>query len=151
MNPSLPVNVFDSLYELLRVFRSSMRKAMEAEHPELTFNEMRLLMNTGRQPGITQKDLVEHSRIDKAQIARTLARMQDQGWLERIPSEDDKRVRCLYLSPEGLRCFAQLRDIQERVAARLLQDCPASMQADLLTLLHHACTSVQTHADALDR
>lgn len=149
MNSSLPVDIFDNLYELIRIFRSRMRKAMEARHPELTFNEMRLLMNTGRQPGITQKDLVEHSRIDKAQIARTLARLQEQGWLERIPSEDDRRVRCLHLSPEGRQLFTQLRDTQEKVAAVLLEGCPASTQAELLVLLRQACGSAQTRSGAL--
>lgn len=150
MKPSLPVNVFDSLYELVRLFRTRMRKAMEAQHPELTFNEMRLLMNTGRLPGITQKYLVENSRIDKAQIARTLTRLEDQGWLERTPSEDDRRVRCLHLSPGGHELFAQLRDIQEKVAAELLQGCPALMQAELLALLRQACDSAQAQGSAVE-
>lgn len=147
MNPSLPVNVFDSLYELLRLFRSRMRKAMEVQHPELTFIEMRLLMNTGRNPGITQKDLVEHSRIDKAQIARTLARLQEQGWLDRSPSESDRRVRCLTLSAQGRRLYSQLREVQESVATELLQGCPASMQEALLALLREACTKARVQGD----
>lgn len=144
MNSSLPVDVFDSLYELLRLFRTQMRKALEAAHPELTFNEMRLLMNIGRLPGITQKELVEYSRIDKAQIARTLARLEELGWLERHPSASDRRVRCLKLSGRGQRLFAQLREIQEKTATDVLQGCPASMQAELLELLRLAIAGVHS-------
>lgn len=141
MNPSLPVEVFDSLHELLHLFRARMRKSMEAIHPELSFNEMRILMRTGHQPGITQKDLVEHSHTDKAQMARVLAHMEEQGWLKRSASENDRRVRCLHLSARGQQLFAELRDLREQVAKELLQHCPPPQQAQLLALLLQAGSS----------
>lgn len=147
MNSSLPVEIFDSLHELLRPFRSCMRKAMEAVHPELTFNEMRILMRTGRQPGITQKELVEHSRIDKAQMARMLSRLQDQGWLKRSASANDKRVRCLHLSAQGQALFSRLRIAQEDVATHLLQDCPQTTQAQLLALVQQAARGANRCAE----
>lgn len=151
MNPSLPIEVFDSLHELLHLFRARMRKAMEAVHPELTFNEMRILLRMGRQPGLTQKGLVERSHADKAQMARLLAHLEERGWLIRSASESDRRVRCLRLSAQGERLFAQLRTLQERVAAELLRDCPPSMQADLLALLRQARDSAGARAGHSDR
>ena len=145
MNSPLSVDVFDNLHELLHLFRAHMRKSMEAVHPELTFNEMRILMRTGRQPGITQKDLVEHSHTDKAQMARMLAHLQDKGWLKRSASASDKRVRCLELSEQGQQLFAHLRDLQEQVATELLQDCPPPLQAQLLDLLKQAKSSASAH------
>jgi len=146
MNPPLSVDVFDTLHELLHLFRARMRKAMEAVHPELTFNEMRILMRTGRQPGITQRDLVEHSRADRAHMTRMLAQLQERGWLTRSTSGNDKRVRCLQLSEQGLQLFTLLRRLQEQVAAELLQDCPQSMQAQLLALLQQAQASARARA-----
>ncbi|MGB3423987.1 MAG: MarR family transcriptional regulator [Castellaniella sp.] len=146
MKPSLPIDVFDSLHELLHLFRARMRKAMETVHPELTFNEMRILMRTGRQPGITQRDLVEHSHADKAQMARLLAHLEERGWLTRSPSESDKRVRCLRLSAQGQQFFTQLRRLQESVAAELLRDSPPPSQAQLLALLRQACDSADAHS-----
>ncbi|CAM5200003.1 DNA-binding MarR family transcriptional regulator OS=Castellaniella defragrans OX=75697 GN=HNR28_001037 PE=4 SV=1 [Castellaniella denitrificans] len=150
MDPSLPIEIFDSLHELLHLFRARMRKAMEAVHPELTFNEMRILMRAGRQPGLTQRDLVERSHADKAQMARLLAHLEERGWLTRSASESDKRVRCLRLSAQGQRFFAQLRKVQERVAAKLLRDCPPSSQAQLLALLRQARDSAQAQRDRLE-
>ena len=150
MKSSLPVDVFDSLQQILRLFRTCIRQALESVHPELTFNEMRMLMHTGENPGVTQKELVEHSRIDKAQMARTLARLQDHGWLERSPSQNDKRVRCLHLSPAGWEIFAKLRELRARVAQQLLRDCPPDAQAQLLVLLKQACGSAHGNAAALD-
>lgn len=147
MNTFPSIEVFDSLHELLHLFRARMRRSMEALHPELTFNEMRILMRTGREPGLTQKDLVEHSRTDKAQMARILVHMQDKGWLMRSASESDKRVRCLHLSEQGQRLYGQLRGVREQVARELLQDCPLPQQAELLALLQQARSSARKCAE----
>lgn len=149
MKPPLSVDVFNTLHELQHLFRLHMRKSMEAAHQELTFNEMRVLMRTGRQPGITQRELVEHSHADKAQMARILAQLQDRGWLTRSASESDKRVRCLQLSAQGLQLFEKLRGLQEQVATELLQDFPPPMQAQLLTLLQQARSSAAAKAGLL--
>lgn len=144
MNSSLAVDVFESMHSLMCVYRERVRKSLEAVHPELTFNEMRVLMRTGRYPGLTQKDLVEHSYIDKAQMARLLATLQEKGWLDRSPSESDKRVRCLHLSLQGQRLFKQIRDLQTRVATELLHECPIPLQTKLLELLQQAENSACT-------
>ena len=149
MNSSSSVDVFDNLHELLHLFRAHMEKSIEAIRPELTFNEMRILMHTGRHPGITQKDLVEHSHTDKAQMARTLAHLEGKGWLTRSASESDRRVRCLQLSAQGQQLFVRLRDLQEQIATELLQDCSPPVQTQLLALLQQARSSAITRADVL--
>ncbi|HRO60491.1 MAG TPA: MarR family transcriptional regulator [Burkholderiaceae bacterium] len=146
MSSPTPVEVFESLHELLQLFRARMRKSLEDLHPELTFNEMRVLMRTGREPGITQKDLVEHSHTDKAQMARILAQLQDKGWLKRSASKSDRRVRCLHLSARGQTLFSQLRELQEQAAAELLRGCSPAVQAQLLDLVRQARDSAGAHA-----
>ena len=135
MSSSLSADVFELLHDLLHLFRARMLQSIEATQPGLTFNEFRILMHTGRNPGITQKELVEHSHTDKAQMARTLAQLQDKGWLERSTSETDKRVRCLQLSAQGQQLYAQLRTLREKLAVELLQDYPQEMQVQLQTML----------------
>lgn len=141
MIPSVSVEIFEVLHELLHRFRARMRQSMESVHPGLTFNEVRILTQTGRRPGITQKDLVEHSHTDKAQMARMLAQLQEKGWLERSASETDKRVRCLQLSPAGEQLFVQLKAQREQVATQLLKDFPTSQKDELLQLLKQALAS----------
>ena len=104
MNASLPADIFEAMHELLHLFRSRMREDMESMEPGLTPNEVRVLMYVGRHPGRTQRDLVDHSHMDKAQLARMLAQLQEQGWLDREPDARDRRVRCLSLSPRVRPC-----------------------------------------------
>ena len=135
MESTLAAEIFINLHELVHLFRDRIRKALEAVHPELTFNEMRVLMRVGQHAGMTQKDLVERSHTDKAQMARLLAQLEARGWLTRTPSDHDKRVRCLALSTEGKRLFNTLRKVQERAASEVLQDCPVATQKEFLHLI----------------
>ena len=143
MSSSIAAEVFEVLHDLLHLFRARLLESLEAVQPGLTFNEFRILMHTGRHPGITQKELVEHSHTDKAQMARTLAQLQDKGLLERSASEADKRVRCLQLSTRGQQLFDQLRSRREQIATELLSDFPAAQQALLHDLLLQARDSAQ--------
>ena len=143
MSSSIAADVFEVLHDLLHLFRARLLESLEAVQPGLTFNEFRILMHTGRHPGITQKELVEHSHTDKAQMARTLAQLQDKGWLERSASEADKRVRCLQLSARGKQLFDQLRHRREQIATELLSGTPAAQQALLHELLRQALDGAQ--------
>ena len=140
MTPSL--DVFEELHELMHLYRDRMMADSQAVS-DLTFNEMRLLIRTGRDPGLTQKDLVAHSHIDKAQMARTLSQLQDKGWLERTASEQDKRVRCLQLSDKGQALFKALKRQREATAKEMLRDMPREAQAQLLALLAQARASAR--------
>ena len=144
MPSPLSADVFDALHELLRIFRARMRQSLESVSPELSFGELRVLMHVGQHPGCTQKALVAHSRADKAQMARTLAQLQDKGWLTRSESPEDRRVRHLRLSAQGQRLYKRLGARRAALADELLKDCPAPMQAQLLALLGQALDSART-------
>ncbi|MDR2298101.1 MAG: MarR family transcriptional regulator [Comamonas sp.] len=143
MSSSISADVFELLHDLLHLFRARLLQSLEHIQPGLTFNEFRVLMHAGRHPGITQKELVEHSHTDKAQMARMLAQLQDRGWLERSASEADKRVRCLQLSAQGQQLFDNLRVRREQIAQELLQDFPAAEQAQLRALLQQALNNAR--------
>lgn len=138
-----PIDVFDTLHELLRIFRMRMRQRLAVVCPQLSFGELRVLMKVGEHPGCTQKRLVEHSRVDKAQMARMLAQLQDKGWLLRSESAQDRRVRQLRLSAQGQQLFGRLAVERAALAAELLQDCPPAMQAQLQLLLAQARDSAR--------
>lgn len=151
MNPSptsSSTDVFEALHELMHAFRNHMMAASQLETSELTFGEVRILMRLGRRSGLTQKDLVEHSRVDKAQMARMLTQLESQGWLLRTPSAQDRRVRCLQLSAQGQALFDRLKHRHERLASELLADMPSEAQAQLLALLSQARRSAKTATPA---
>jgi DNA-binding MarR family transcriptional regulator len=143
MTASLPADIFEAMHELLHLFRARMREDLDTLGTELTPNEVRVLMFVGRHPGRTQKDLVDHSHMDKAQLARMLAQLQEQGWLDREPDARDRRVRCLRLSAQGQALFDRLRQSRQALAARLLKDWEPAAQQQLMQLLERAKASVE--------
>jgi DNA-binding MarR family transcriptional regulator len=143
MTASLPADIFEAMHELLHLFRARMREDLDTLGTELTPNEVRVLMFVGRHPGRTQKDLVDHSHMDKAQLARMLAQLQEQGWLDRVPDARDRRVRCLRLSAQGQALFDRLRQSRQALAARLLKDWEPAAQQQLMQLLERAKASVE--------
>ena len=135
MSTNRPAQIFEAMHDLVHVYRARMMEVVASIHPELTHNEVRALMFVGRHPGATQKELVQHSGADKAQIARLVALLLDKGWLQCAPHEHDKRSRCLHLSPQGQALFNAVRQARSTLAADLLQPVPATSQAQLLDLL----------------
>jgi len=138
MSSPSSAEIFDRLHELLHLFRTRVRSRLEVLHPDLTLNEMRVLIHIGQNAGITQKGLIERSQTDKAQIARILAGLEERGLVERAPSDTDKRVRCLRLGKPGAALFTQLRDLQHEVAGQLLEHLPAGGRKQLYGLLCQA-------------
>jgi MarR family transcriptional regulator, temperature-dependent positive regulator of motility len=144
MTTHAPADVFEAMHDLLHVYRSHMVRSMARIHPDLTHNEVRALMFVGRHPGTTQRELVAHSGADKAQVARMVALLQDKGWLESAPNAEDKRSRCLRLSPQGMALHRALRDARRKLAASLLAGCDEATQTQLLGLL----AQVRSHVEA---
>ena len=135
MHTSVALDIFEHLHDLSHQFRTRARAALEAAHPDLTFNAMRVLMHTGRHPGVTHTELIARSHTDKAQMTRIITSLEAGGWLTRQPSDADKRVRCLHLSLSGMLLFKQQQRMQREVAHTLLQAWPLELQETLLAAL----------------
>ena len=60
-----------------------------------------VLLELWQQDGLTQKQLLDKLEVEQATVANTLARMQRDGLIERIPHPDDKRAKIITLTALG--------------------------------------------------
>jgi DNA-binding MarR family transcriptional regulator len=60
-----------------------------------------VLLELWQQDGLTQKQLLDKLEVVQATVANTLARMQRDGLIERIPHPDDKRAKIITLTALG--------------------------------------------------
>ena len=85
--------------------------------------------------GLTQSDLVARLDVEQATMANTLARMERDGLIRRLPHPDDKRARQNWLTPRGadLRepATAAAQALNEH-ALRRLSKAERQMLVDLL-------------------
>lgn len=68
-----------------------------------------LLVLCGANPGIAQVQVAHQLTIDKASVVSLVDRLESQGWLVRRRSQEDRRRHGLFLTPEGERELAALK------------------------------------------
>ncbi|GBE42570.1 MAG TPA: MarR family transcriptional regulator [Rhizobiales bacterium] len=59
------------------------------------------LRRLGRQPGASQSELAEMMEVEKATAGRVIDRLEENGWLERRPDENDRRIKRIYMTARG--------------------------------------------------
>ena len=62
-------------------------------------------------PGISQDRLARIICINKSNVARQVAVLEEEGFVKRLPSEADKRVMELYPTEKTLELLPQISDI----------------------------------------
>jgi len=122
MTPPDPVNPqLEALERLIRLFtgfKAAMGQALASEVTQAPM-VLRMLQLCARQPGISQQRLAEITGRDKAQIARLIKTLLDDGLLERQPNPQDKRSHSLWPTDTGHAALAAFEQAQCRVATQL--------------------------------
>ena len=72
--------------------------------------------------GLTQQEMAYRLQADKAAVARTLAQMERQGFVERRPDQGDRRVARVYLTERARALRGELERAIIRVMAHLRGD-----------------------------
>lgn len=64
-----------------------------------------------RRPGISQEELAKFLCVNKSNVTRTLAQMEDRGFVERRSSPQDKRILQVYPTQRLLDLLPQVRQM----------------------------------------
>lgn len=67
------------------------------------------LLYVAKRPGISQEELARESCVNKSSVARGLASLEAQGYVERRSSEQDKRVLQVYPTQKTLDILPQVK------------------------------------------
>ena len=84
------------------------------------------LLEICRNPGISQDTLARRICINKSNVARQAAALEEDGFIIRKPSPADKRVMELYPTEKAMELLPQISDILKQwencIAAELTED-----------------------------
>ena len=86
-------------------------------------------------PGISQEQLAESICINKSNVARQAAVLEEGGFIERNPCDHDKRIMRLYPTEKTLKLLPQINRIMDAWQERLIQDLTREEQALLESML----------------
>lgn len=74
------------------------------------------------QPGISQDALARRVALDKSNITRQLAVLEENGLVERTTCPKDKRITRLYPTEKALKILPQVHSVAQAWAAYLTED-----------------------------
>ena len=115
------IDLADNLVRQIGLLYRAMMKALEAETAPLGIGSGRIsyLFMLYINEGITQQEMANRLQADKGAVARTLAQLEGQGYVNRKPDPADKRVTRVYLTDKSKALQSDLEKAVERVITRL--------------------------------
>lgn len=105
-----------------------------------------ILVEIGRKPGISVKELAELLRIDKSGVSRSVEELVQKGFVERNPSKEDRRYVVLNLLPKGQERFEKIENDMYLKFKEVLEQIPEGKQEQVieaLKLYNEACIKVE--------
>lgn len=127
--------IFESIHSLMHLYRAQQYRALRDGPHDLTHMENKVLGFFAREQGATLSDLVQHSRRDKAQLARLIKGLRDKGLLEGEADVSDRRSVRLRLT-EAARAVHQALEKQTRyvngLAVEDFSEAECRMLAELI-------------------
>jgi len=101
--------IFQTLTEILRQSRRYRRIMLEPLG--LTPFHSSYLTEIDSQPGLSQDQLAQLLCLDKSNVARRVAAMEEEGFISRTPGARDKRVMELRLTQRAQEVLPPVREI----------------------------------------
>ncbi len=114
---------------------SSALFAEECGEFDLTSVQYAALVVIRDNPDVDATRLSTLIAFDRSTIGDVLTRLEGKGWVLRPPSPNDRRVKLLRLSPDGMEVLRQVEPGVMRVQKRLLAPLTPEDRAILVRLL----------------
>lgn len=62
-------------------------------------------------PGTSAQEMVERIRVDKATLSKNIKKLVALGYVRIEDDQEDKRVKCLFLTPKGVPAVKRIKEI----------------------------------------
>lgn len=105
-----------------------------------------LIVEIGRKPGISVKELAEILRIDKSGVSRFTEDLVQKEYIERKPSAEDRRFVTLHLLPKGQERFEKIEHDMYCKFKEVFEQIPEDKREQVvesLRLYNEACMAVE--------
>ena len=105
-----------------------------------------VLVEIGRKPNISVKELAEILRLDKSGVSRTVEELVQKDYVERKPSTEDRRFVVLNLTLKGKERFEKIENDMNRKFKEILDKIPVDKREQVieaLELYNVACSELE--------
>lgn len=132
--------VFRDIMEIARCgtqFRADQLAPMGLKSCHASF-----LLEICAHPGISQEGLARRIYINKSNVARQAAILEDEGFITRTPSAADKRVSELYPTQKAIALLPQIRQVLKCWEAYITEE----LTPEEMDQLHSLLTKMKTRS-----
>lgn len=134
---SLDVSFEYALVDAARLYRTVYNRRAQSRHG-LTQTQARALIHLARNEGINQARLADILEIKPISLARTLDRLEADGWVERRRNPNDRRAFTLHTLEKAGPVLDDMRDL----ALELREELTHSLTDEDLRTFGHVLNTV---------
>ncbi|MBQ0720811.1 MAG: MarR family transcriptional regulator [Gammaproteobacteria bacterium] len=141
------IDLADNLVRQIGLLYRAMMKALETETAPLGIGSGRIsyMFMLYINEGMTQQEMANRLQADKGAVARTLAQLEEQGYVSRRRDPSDKRVTRVYLTDKSKALQGDLEKAVERVITRLNEDIAVGEEDIIKIQLTQMLKSLSAH------
>ena len=127
----------DSLMRSInRAHRCSKRYYNEKLNADgITGNQQIYIFQICRHPGISQEQLSQRIAVNKSNVTRQLCALEQNGFIRRQPSPEDKRVLQVFPTEKAEALYPKVLDIMRLWNSLLLEDFSEDEKSLLLSMM----------------
>jgi DNA-binding MarR family transcriptional regulator len=114
------------------IFQDLIRELAKAE---VRISHYSVLAIIEANPGLPQSEVAEAVGIEPARLVRVLDELERRGWIQRMRSATDRRSHALFLTPEGQKAFAHIKDLARQHETHLVERLGATKYGSLMWML----------------
>ena len=126
--------MFDTFAYLITSLRKDFTEFCNENLQEmgLTQGLLFFILYAGKHPQCSPKELTEALHMDAGYCARTLAKLEEKGFLVQERNPADRRARMVTLTEEGEKVFHASYDLFAKWDKEVLKDLTPSQKAELM-------------------
>ena len=98
-------------------------------------------------PGISQEQLARRLYLNKSSVTRAIAALEENGFVQRRPCEEDKRVTRVYPTDKATEILPEVRRIARAWNDFLLSELEENERQQFLTTLDKITKKAQSYID----
>lgn len=118
----------------LRQMNNKLSRDIDIEVSDITVEQFSLLIALWKKEGISQQDLGEYVDKDRPSVTRLLDNMEKGNLVVRITSDQDRRVRLIYLTKKGKDLQVKLVKVAEAAVKKSLLNIDNEMLSSFVAV-----------------
>lgn len=103
--------------------------------------QIMFLLQLYKQDGISQEELSEKLSIDKGTTARSIKKLEEEGFLIRVKDENDKRAYKIYLTDKSKENRDNVYNVLKDWESVIAQNITEEERSTLVDILKKVCIS----------